>query len=203
MGGFNSGRHGGKSTTAGRSTIDVRKLQREGLLTPGTQFESSWTRNGQPNGSISVVVNDGSVNLIYRHGGDTGQDMDYPVLVDWTPCNYGGSRAWWLCPCCGRRVALLYASKVFSCRHCQRLAYASDRVAKADKPYRRANKLRERLGWGGGVANLPGDKPKGMHWRTYGRLIAQLHRHSIDALHSTDKATARIMGKLASMGYAP
>lgn len=115
------------------------KLQRDGLLIHGNSIISSWTRNGQPNGAISVIVNTGGVRLIYRHGGDTGQDMDYPVMIDWTPRNYGG-----------RRVALLYSGKMFSCRNCQQLAYASSRVAKGDKPNRQANKIRARLGWGGG-----------------------------------------------------
>ncbi len=78
MGGSNSGRHGGKGTTQGRNTMDVRKWQRDGVLIPGSRFTSSWTCNGQPSGSIGVIVNTGSVNLIYRHGGDTGQDMNYP-----------------------------------------------------------------------------------------------------------------------------
>ena len=200
MGGSNSGRHGGKSTTRGRNTLDVRKLQRDGVLIPGYRFESSWTRNGQPNGAISVVVNESGVHLIYRHGGDTGQDMNYPVLIDWTPCNYGGKRAWWKCPCCGRRVAVLYSGKMFACRHCHRLDYESTRTAPDSKPYERADKLRKRLGWCAGVANPTGDKPKGMHWKTYGRLMHQLNGHSIAAMQSTDKLLKQLTGRLASTG---
>jgi len=200
MGGSNSGRHGGKSTTRGRNTLDVRKLQRDGVLIPGYRFESSWTRNGQPSGAISVVVNERGVHLIYRHGGDTGQDMNYPVLIDWTPCNYGGKRAWWKCPCCGRRVAVLYSGKMFACRHCHRLDYESTRTAPDSKPYERADKLRKRLGWCAGVANPTGDKPKGMHWKTYGRLMHQLNGHSIAAMQSTDKLLKQLTGRLASTG---
>lgn len=196
MGGSNSGRHGSNGTTQGRSTLDVRKLKRDGVLIPGYRFVSSWTRNGQPNGSISVMVNTGSVNLIYRHGGDTGQDMNYPVLIDWTPCNYGGKRAWWKCPCCGRRVAVLYSGKMFACRHCHRLDYESTRTAPDSKPYERADNLRRRLGWCAGVANPQGDKPKGMHWKTYGRLLNQLNGHSIAAMQSTDNLLKRLTGRL-------
>jgi len=200
MGGSNSGRHGGKGTTRGRNTLDVRKLQRDGVLIPGSRFTSSWTRNGKPNGSISVIVNESGVHLVYRHGGDTGQDMNYPVLIDWTPCNYGGKRAWWKCPCCGRRVALLYAGKMFACRHCHRLDYESTRTAEDSKPYERADKLRKRLGWCAGVANPPGDKPKGMHWKTYLRLMDKLNGHSIAAMQSTNKLLKRLTGRLGSMG---
>jgi len=134
-----------------------------------------------------------------RQNNDTGPGIQ--IAIERTECHYGGTRAWWQCPRCGKRCAVLWGDSAgFACRHCQRLNYASTRVKVSSRPFERANKIRERLGWGGGVANLPGDKPKGMHWRTYGRLIAQLHRHSIDAMRSTDKATARINRMVANMG---
>lgn len=200
MGGSNSGRHGGKSTTRGRNTLDVRKLQRDRLLIPGRGFDLTWTRRGQPNGGISVRVNTDSVRLIYRHGGETGQDMDYPVMIDWTPCNYGGRRAWWHCPCCGRRVALLYSGKTFSCRQCQRLEYESTRTAPDSKHFERADKIRARLGWCAGVANPAGDKPKGMHWKTYARLYQELNKHSFAAMQGTDKWLQRLKGKMGAIG---
>jgi len=38
---------------------------------------------------------------------------------------------------------------------------------------RRANKLRDKLGWEPGFLNGNGGKPKGMHWSTFERLTAQ------------------------------
>ncbi len=38
---------------------------------------------------------------------------------------------------------------------------------------RRADNIRERLGWPAGIANPNGGKPKGMHWRTFERLTAE------------------------------
>jgi hypothetical protein len=40
---------------------------------------------------------------------------------------------------------------------------------------RRAGTIRKRLGWCAGIANQPCDKPKGMHWHTYNRLLRQYH----------------------------
>lgn len=196
MGGSNSGRHGGKSTTRGRNTLDVRKWQRDRLLIPGYRFDTSWTRNGQPNGSISVMVNTGSVNLIYRHGGDTGQDMNYPVLIDWTPCNYGGKRAWWKCPCCGRRVAVLYSGKMFACRHCHRLDYESTRTAPDSKPYERADNVRRRLGWVAGIAHPPGDRPKGMHRQTYWRWLTVYDDLAMRAIGASRAILDKMVGRL-------
>jgi hypothetical protein len=49
--------------------IDVRRWQREGLLSPpGTFFAQTWMRDGQPSGNIGVFVRDGSVTLGYRLG---------------------------------------------------------------------------------------------------------------------------------------
>lgn len=201
MGGFNSGKHGGKRTTQGRNTLDVRKLHRDGVLIPGCRFDTSWTRNGQANGAITVQVNTDSVNLVYHHGGDTGQCMNYPVTIDWTPCHFGGQRAWWLCPAvgCGRRVAVLYSGGVFACRKCHRLAYQSTRTAADSKPYERADKVRLKMGWCAGVANPAGGKPKSMHWTTYLHLMQKLNMHNLEAVRSMDRLTARLQSKLAGI----
>ncbi len=38
------------------------------------------------------------------------------------------------------------------------------------------------LGWDAGILNLPGGKPKGMHWRTFERLQAAHDAHTNRAL---------------------
>ena len=40
-----------------------------------------------------------------------------------------------------------------------------------DRAARRADRIRDRLGWPGGILEGSGwGKPKGMHWRTYERM---------------------------------
>lgn len=192
-------RYTNKRTTNAVNALDVRKFQRDGLLIPGTRFNSTWSRKGRANGSISVSVNTGSVNLIYRHGGDGGQNMNYPVGIERTPCNYGGQRVWWQCPCCGRRVALLYSGKMFACRHCLQLTYQSTRTADGSKGFEQADRVRRKMGWCAGVANPQGDKPKGMHWKTYLRLMQQLDTHSVAAMQSTDRLVKRLTGRLGGI----
>jgi hypothetical protein len=180
MGGFGSGRgQRGKDTTSDYRALDVRRLQRDGLLTPGRSFGWNWSRDGETVASIQVRAETDRIILNYRHktGGSDWQEMDYPVRLDWTNCTLGGRRAWLLCPArgCGRRVALLYigGSGIFACRHCYKLAYASQRETTDDRAMRRAGKIREILGWEPGIANLEGGKPKGMHWCTFERLKAE------------------------------
>lgn len=182
MGGIGSGRRqqSGKRTTDDCRALDVRHIQRDGLLAVGSSFISNWMRNGKTVASISVRTETDRVILDYRHqrSGGEWQQQNYPVRLEWTPCNYGGRRAWFLCPAndCGRRVAKLYlgGAGIFACRHCYHLAYASQREAAPDLAARRADTLRARLGWPAGILNGNGGKPKGMRWRTFERLT-RLH----------------------------
>ena len=130
-----------------------------------------------------------SVVLDYRnrsthHNGGEWEPMRYAVLLDRTPCGFGGARVWWRCPAvgCGRRVAVLHGGRVIACRRCNHLAYASQREADDDRATRRADKLRKRLGWEPGILHGNGGKPKGMHWRTYWRLYGQHNVHVNAAL---------------------
>lgn len=179
MGGFGSGKSGGHATTSDYRSLDVRKLQREGTLAPGRAFSWQWTRDGEKMASIQIQTEVNCVILSYRsrRGGDDWQPMEYPVYLDRTDCTLGGIRPWFLCPAngCGRRVAKLFlgGSGVFACRHCYRLAYASQRESVDSRATRRADKIRERLGWERGILNGHRGKPKGMHWKTYRRLQTQ------------------------------
>jgi hypothetical protein len=188
-----------KRSTEQMHALDIRKLHRKGLLTPGGSFTWQWTRRGNVIATIGGIVDTAnSVTLHYRtrrHGGEW-QDKRYQVMIDWTPCNYGGTRPWWLCPCCGRRVAVLWGDSTYACRHCQQVNYESTRTAESSKPFERADKLRRRLGWCAGVANDQGDRPRGMHARTYLRLLNELNAHSMAALQSTDDMLKRLKGTM-------
>jgi len=208
MGGIGSGRRdqGGKMTTSGCYQLDVRYLQRAGLLTAGRGIRLHWSRNGEQVASIQARTEDDRLTLIYRHksGGNDWQPMDYPVRLEWTDCHLGGRRVWFLCPAagCGRRVALLYmgGAGIFACRYCYRLAYASQREAADDRVTRRVNSIRRRLGWQEGILNPRGwKKPKGMHARTFERLACR-HDALIEvALEGLSSRIDRLRGRLVGI----
>jgi hypothetical protein len=177
MGGFGSGRHGGKRTTVDMWALDIRKIAKAGRLTPGQSFFWQWLRNCESVAKINIQIDVNQVILDYRardRGGEW-QAMKYPVRLSWTTCTYGGQRAWWLCPAlgCGRRVAILYGGKIYACRHCHQLAYRTQREQSHDRASSKADKLRDKLKWEAGILNGNGGKPKRMHWRTFNRLEAE------------------------------
>lgn len=178
MGGIGSGRHwrfDSKETTDDYRCIDIRRWKREDLLRPGSTFYWKWSNYNTEDASIQVRIDEHCLFLIYRHKERNSQawiDENYPVQISWSDTNFGGQRPWFICPIqgCGRRVALLYIDNVFACRHCSQLAYESQRENPTDRATRRADKIREKLGWYPGILDGKGDKPKGMHWRTYKHL---------------------------------
>ncbi len=177
MGGFGSGRTNGKPCTDATRRLDIRKMQREGCLTPGAAFSWEWRSDGQVAAAINVTVQADRVTLSYRQREDSSEwrDMNYSIWLDRTPCQFGGERVWWRCPAygCGRRCAVLHGGAVFACRRCYRLAYRCQRETPDDRAMRQADKIRQRLGWDVGIMNPPGGKPKGMHWRTFDKLVAE------------------------------
>ncbi len=184
MGGPGSGRrwhHGAADCTDDYRRLDVRRWQRDGFLTPGRAFAWQWTRHGEEVASISVRTEANRVILSYRRRSGDGEwkSEEYPVRLDWTACNYGGRRAWFLCPArgCGRRVAILYGGATFACRHCYGLAYPGQRENAKFRANRRADRVRARLGGKPGIIHGEEDEPKGMHLTTFDRLRNEHEAH--------------------------
>jgi hypothetical protein len=183
MGGEGSGnwyRFDKKTTIAECHSVDLRYLHREGLLKPGRWFSLRWSRADRETGSIRGVVEGAErpeqMILLYRYRGGLGgewKDVQERVSLDWTACNFGGERPWFMCPGtgCGRRVAILYGpGKYFLCRHCYELVYESQRKNEMHRALRRTQTIRERLGGSANMMKPFPEKPKGMHHETYWRL---------------------------------
>jgi hypothetical protein len=195
MGGLGSGwRCNSKATTSGYDRLDVRNWQRNGLLLPGRLFvHRQW--------SVEVLASQSArpdrINLIHRPRG-----LGCPISLEWTSCNYGGFRPWFVCPACRRRVAILYGTFAFACRRCRNLAYDSQQDSGWNRSLRRARTTRMRLGGSASLAEpLPG-KPKGMHWRTYRRLYSHAAAHeqvclggAVTMLTSLEKSISRFNGR--------
>lgn len=172
MGGSGSGRPGWRPVGEQMLRLDVRQLHRRDCLRPGLAFSWSWSWGDDPAGSISIFTSADSIRLSYSTR--AGEQADELVDLDRTPCNYGGARTWFLCPRCGRRVAVLFAGKRFWCRHCHGIAYAVENEDAMSRLLRRSNKLRERVRVRAGTAYPVTFKPKHMHQRTFDRIRWQI-----------------------------
>ena len=179
MGGFGSGRrpgYTGKDATEDSMPLDIRRLHRAAALAPGRVVSWQWTVNDRVIASIHVHAHAGSVTLGYNYTphGRPVEVISQTVWLETTQCAFGGSRSWFTCPTCSKRVAVIYgAGRLFACRRCKGLAFSSQGEAADDRAARRADRIRKRLGWQIGILNGPGLKPKGMHQRTYQRLLAR------------------------------
>lgn len=206
MGGFGSGRKSEVNCTDVCRSIDIRRWQREGNLVPGNHFIGQSIRNGKKMTSISVRVEVSQLRLTYTHQRNSGisDNLDYPVRLQMTSCHYGGVRYWFACPAdgCGRRVAILYrdrGGKYFACRHCYQLAYKSQRETASDRADRKANKIKDKLSWPLGILNPVSGKPKGMHWKTYYRLLTEHNDYLNRALLGVSEKLLEINKKLRNI----
>lgn len=179
MGGFGSGNWsscGGKTKAEDVRRIDIRNLKRNGLLIPGISGPLFWSCGGELCGSIIVRAEDDRLVLSYssRASDDEWKSINENIYFDYTSCNYGGERKWFLCPHCSKRVGVLYGAGIrFLCRHCYNLTYSSQNEDFTTRMYRKSRKIRNKLGVSGGVAEPIWQKPKGMHWKTFSRLVAE------------------------------
>lgn len=188
MGGFGSTRwdwHRTRQTTDPQLWLDVRLLARRGALAPGAWSTTAWTCRGEPSGDITHRAEADALILDYKVKGP--RDADWQpvrerIQLDRTPCHYGGTRPWFLCPGCGRRRAVLFSvGGLFRCRPCHNLAYSSTRETPADRALRRGDTLRRKIGGRPGLQSWP-LKPKGMHWATYSRIMIEINACDHDAL---------------------
>lgn len=180
MGGRDSGRKPSSkkcTTTDDYRKLDIRYLRRCGLLKPGRVSTVRWSTGGKLTGGVTIRAFVGCIELDYkvRSLGTDWKMKRVSVNLVRSDCHLGGSRQWFECPTssCRRRVAILYGGEIFVCRTCRNLTYPSQYLPPWERSILKADRIRDRLGWKPGIFNgLGWQKPKGMHWRTFERLVA-------------------------------
>jgi ribosomal protein S27E len=181
MGGRGSGGHNskGKLRDVQCARLDVHELAREGKLKLGSQgrlFGILWFEvTGGPDAQHLV--------LEFPCRSTSGEQLD-PIRQDivcyWRKAHFGGRYLMLTCPKCNRPARVLYARSsdriwFFSCQKCADITYQSTMGHRWDRSARRIEKLRARLQWGA-HATVP-IKPRGMHERTYQRILGMLAYH--------------------------
>lgn len=178
---FGAGRPGWHVKAEHCLRLDVRELARRKLL-GGVSCTWRWsnTVTGEELGSIGITTRPGAAWLNYSSGGvPVGQD----VRISETACHFGGTRPWFQCPRCGRRVGVLFLrGSNFVCRHCGRVAYASQSDDPIGRGWREQHRLEAKLdeNW---------RRPKHMHHKTRERLVSRI----IELEQRRDDALAAFM----------
>ena len=186
MGGWGSGRHGGRPTADSSLFIDLAWMLRTGRASEGAHCRGtlSWSCRGEESGRIGYVAamhepGDERLELNYtntRRG--ERKDVHQTVRLTFTQPHYGGKRWWMLCPVSGRRVGKLYlppGGDIFASRQSWRMGYQSQRDAHRDRPFERLFRLQKKLGGPQGYEE-PIFKPKGMWQRTWQRHLDEYWR---------------------------
>ena len=178
MGGYGSGRYGGRPTADASFRIDLAWMMRTEKVKDGCHIWGTlhWSCGGEPSGSISYVSRMDEpgmerLELSYTRGkGDNREEVKQTIRLCYTEPNYGGKRWWMICPYRHVRCGKLYlpgGGDRFASRKAWRLAYHSQRSAPQERPFDRLFRLQKKLGgtqgWEAGLA----PKPKGMWHRTY------------------------------------
>ena len=203
MGGYGSGRNGFCTTAKVDEglKIDINKLKRDGMLNLNSCRSGGikWTRlsTGEKTASIGYETNTLDpenmwMRVNYTHTSyydDETNEMDYKIGLETTQPNYGGKRLWFICPLTYKRAGVLFSpsgSKWFASRHAYNLKYQSQSRSPHDRAIDRMWKLKNKLG-----GNEYWRKPKGMHWKTFQRMVEEIH----DAEEVCDAYLAQLVMK--------
>jgi len=176
MGGQGSGGHNskGKLRDVQCARIDVHELAREGKLKLGFRgwlFGTVWFEvTGGPDARQLVLT----FPFI-------SASLEQIVCCHWRTAHFGGRHLMFMCGECLGEARVLYARWAndriwfFSCRKCAGITYQSTMGHRWDRSARRVEKLRNRLDWAAqGTVPI---KPRGMHQRTYQRILGMLAYH--------------------------
>lgn len=177
MGGRGSGRSPGYGFDVDlcehHKDIDIAWLRKQNALETGYIGCIHWSHRGKRYATINYRIQPSGLRLIYRTRplGGTWHNVDELIPFVETQTRFGGRRKWFSCPSCHRRCRVIYGGAHFRCRTCHGLKYESQYESPICRISSKRHKLRDRLGQSGSLSDLLANKPKGMHWRTYLRIM--------------------------------
>ena len=179
---YGAGRPGWKRKAEASTAFDIRHIARKGYLRGNAWFTWVWTNSysGEVVGRVSVRVSDDPERVVLSYQwtpyDSDPQSVECTLRVNRTACTYGGNRPWFLCPQCGQRCAVVYFGARggrYACRKCVRVAYCSQSEDVMARAWRKQGKIEKRLAGGEGEWN-GWQRPKGMHHKTFHRLLDKI-----------------------------
>lgn len=188
MGGAGSGRRSQASMVPHRDRqpdLTVTELTKKHVFTAGQPVQwSTKSRDGLfTEVTTCLIENKVIIVILSAYTAKKLRTVQATVELSYSACNFGGQRAWFLCPGrsqkpCGRRVGKLYIVRsALLCRYCGGFGYESDHAEAGFRQLHRAQQLIRRLGGSGSLAYSFPPRPKHMHWDTYLALYRRVSRH--------------------------
>lgn len=202
MGGWGSGRSGGRPIAEHCLRVDLPWMIRTGRIAPGQHMLGTlhWTRGSEPSGSVRYdadLSRAGCERLVLtysRGSGDDRESVRQEVRLVATQPQFGGKRWWMVCPYVGMRCTKLFLpgnGDRFASRKAWRVAYQSQRGGGSDAPFNRLNRLQRKLGCEEGY-ELPIRRPKGMWRSTYAKHEERYWR----LCDQCDRVMVRMMARI-------
>lgn len=159
--------------------LNMNKLIRDKLVKAGLRKNGTltWTntRTGKKIADIGYEIDtfepaDMWLRVYYTSTiHDEKHSMDYKIRLTTTTPHYGGKRFWFICPLTHKRTSVLYSppgGKYFASRHAYNLKYKSQSEGPLDRAISRKWRIVHKTG-----GTYSPKRPKGMHQKTYDRLL--------------------------------
>ena len=166
--------------------LDVDKAVKAGLKSSASTVWRcwQWTAAGILRATIGYrveLVVDGFawLHLDFTRG---GKEVKQTIMLQARTCRFGGVRWIAKCPSSLRSTYTLYlpnGGARFLGRKAYRLGYRSQCLAPTWRMLHRHDKLLNRLG---ALDASTIDKPKGMHWKTFDAILAEIERCNMGSL---------------------
>jgi hypothetical protein len=160
-----------KTTTEGLIQLDIRQISRN--IQIGNSGIITWNKQDVSIAQIQFhVLTIDSIAINYHKLMDREWiPITETLHLDSTQCHLGGDRYWFSCPDCLERKAILYLiDSKFNCRQCHNLTYQSQNETVNERQWRKARKIRSKLGASNSLLETTWEKPKGMHYSKFKEL---------------------------------
>lgn len=163
---WNAGRPGWHVKAEHCRRIEAGRWAKEGIFNAGRLGGWAW-KDADTGETLASIGYRGQGRAVVLNFAINGQPVTQHITELRTACNYGGSRSWFACPRCRRRVGVLFLRGAvgFVCRQCGGVAYGSQSDDEVGRTWRKQRKAEDRLTEGC-------LRPKGMHRTTWRKLMA-------------------------------
>lgn len=180
MGGYGSGRTGGRYTLEGCGSfpLSMKSLHRY-IREHGNHFTANYTFAAGTSEELALMLTidtreayNPSLTLVHPRRTEGGELESYRVWLERHTPHYGGTRWYFLCPRTMRRVTKLWLPRgghQFWSRQAFRLDYASQREDAMGRAQSRMMKLHRAMGGDGSYDDYPPPKAKWRRWAKYER----------------------------------